>query len=114
VQCLAVVEPLADCEFAGQAVQMADPGLVYVLEPQIAQSPPFGPVNPSLQVQLVNAVEPRGDCELGGQVLHGEDPGTLLYVLAWQTEQKSGVSTCVSNQHPQAQHTCVASTPFTA
>ena len=43
LQCLAVVEPLGDCELAGQAVQMADPGLVYVLEPQISQCPSFGP-----------------------------------------------------------------------
>jgi hypothetical protein len=71
-------------------------------------------MNPSVQVQLVNAVEPLGDCEFGGQALTGEDPGTLLYVLVWQTEQNSGASTCVSNQPPQAQHTCVASTPFTA
>ena len=70
-------------------------------------------MNPSLQVQLVNAVEPLGDCELGGQALHGEDPGTLLYVLAWQTEQNSGASTCDSNHPPQAQHKCVSSTPFT-
>jgi hypothetical protein len=47
MQLLDAMEPLGDCEFAGQTVQLADPvTLLYVFASQIVQLPPSGPVNP--------------------------------------------------------------------
>jgi hypothetical protein len=47
MQVLNATEPLGDCEFSGQAVQLADPvTLLYVFSSQIAQISPFAPVNP--------------------------------------------------------------------
>jgi hypothetical protein len=47
MQLPSLVEPWGDCEFAGQAVQFADPVTVlYVFDSQIVQLPPSGPVNP--------------------------------------------------------------------
>ena len=46
-QAVCAMEPLGDCELAGQAVQLADPvTLLYVFASQIVQLPPSGPVNP--------------------------------------------------------------------
>ena len=81
---------MGDCEFAGQAVQLADPvTLLYVFASQIVQLPPSGPVNPSLQMQVLNAMQPLGDCELAGQAVQLADPVTLLYVFSSQMAQIS-------------------------
>ena len=90
MQVLDAMEPMGDCEFAGQAVQLADPvTLLYVFASQIVQLPPSGPVNPSLQMQVLNAMEPLGDCELAGQAVQLADPVTLLYVFSSQMAQIS-------------------------
>jgi hypothetical protein len=90
MQVLDAMEPMGDCEFAEQAVQLADPvTLLYVFASQIVQLPPSGPVNPSLQMQVLNAMEPMGDCELAGQSVHLADPVTLLYVFSSQMAQIS-------------------------
>ena len=90
MQLLDAMEPLGDCEFAGQTVQLADPvTLLYVFASQIVQLPPSGPVNPSLQMQVLNAMEPLGDCELAGQAVQLADPVTLLYVFSSQMAQIS-------------------------
>ena len=47
-----------------------------------AHGPPFGPVNPMLQVQLVKAALPAGEVELDGQALHRPDPVIVLYFPA--------------------------------
>ena len=90
MQVLDAMEPMGDCEFAEQAVQLADPvTLLYVFASQIVQLPPSGPVNPSLQMQVLNAMEPLGDCELAGQAVQLADPVTLLYVFSSQMAQIS-------------------------
>ena len=90
MQVLDAMEPLGDCELAGQPVQLADPvTLLYVFASQIVQLPPSGPVNPSLQMQVLNAMEPLGDCELAGQAVQLADPVTLLYVFSSQMAQIS-------------------------
>jgi hypothetical protein len=40
---------------------------LYFPATQAVQIPPFDPVNPGLQRQLVESVEPLGDCESTGQ-----------------------------------------------
>ena len=68
----------------------ADPGtLLNVSDSQIVQLPPSGPVNPSLQMQVLNAMEPLGDCEFNGQPVQLADPVTLLYVFSSQMAQIS-------------------------
>ena len=90
MQVLDAMEPMGDCEFAEQAVQLADPvTLLYVFASQIVQLPPSGPVNPSLQMQVLNAMEPLGDCEFNGQPVQLADPVTLLYVFSSQMAQIS-------------------------
>jgi hypothetical protein len=90
MQVLDAMEPMGDCEFAGQAVQLADPvTLLYVFASQIVQLPASGPVYPSLQLQFVDAVEPLGDCEFSGQAWQLAEPVTLLYVFMLQTVQIS-------------------------
>ena len=90
MQVLDAMEPMGDCEFAEQAVQLADPvTILYVFASQIVQLPPSGPVNPSLQMQVLNAMEPLGDCELAGQAVQLADPVTLLYVFSSQMAQIS-------------------------
>ena len=90
MQVLDAMELMGDCEFAEQAVQLADPvTLLYVFASQIVQLPPSGPVNPSLQMQVLNAMEPLGDCELAGQAVQLADPVTLLYVFSSQMAQIS-------------------------
>lgn len=46
----------------------------------IVQMPPFSPIYPALQVQLVEAVLPVNDVENAGQFSHAEGPIELLYV----------------------------------
>ena len=47
MQVLDAMEPLGDCEFVGQAVQLADPvTLLYVFASQTVQLAPLGPVKP--------------------------------------------------------------------
>ena len=90
MQLLDAMEPLGDCEFAGQLVQLALPvTLLYVFVSQIVQLPPSGPVNPSLQMQVLNAMEPLRDCEFNGQAVQLADPVTLLYVFSSQMAQIS-------------------------
>ena len=90
MQVLDAMEPMGDCEFNGQAVQLPDPiAVLYVFAWQIVQLPPSGPVNPSLQMQVLNAMEPLGDCELAGQAVQLADPVTLLYVFSSQMAQIS-------------------------
>ena len=88
MQLSTLVEPWGDCWFGRQAVQLADPVTVlYVFAWQIVQLPPSGPVNPSLQMQLLDAMDPLGDCEFAGQTVQLADPVTLLYVFASQIVQ---------------------------
>jgi hypothetical protein len=90
MQVLNAMEPLGDCEFNGQPVQLAEPVTVlYVFASQIVQLPASGPVYPSLQLQFVDAVEPLGDCEFSGQAWQLAEPVTLLYVFMLQTVQIS-------------------------
>jgi hypothetical protein len=71
-----------------QAVQIADPVTVlYVCASQIVQLPPSGPVNPWLQMQLLDSIDPMGDCEFKGQAVQIADPVTVLYVFASQIVQ---------------------------
>ena len=56
----------------------------------VAHGPPFGPVDPVLQVQLVKAALPAGELEFDGQTLHVElaaAPTAAEYVPAPQSVQ---------------------------
>ena len=73
------------------ALQSVHPALpvtiLYFPAAQAEHVPPFGPVKPRLQTQLLNAVEPLTDCELLGQaiqVLLARAPTTVEYVLTLQ------------------------------
>ncbi len=49
----------------------ADPvNTLYFPVAQNEHEPPFAPVDPALQVQLVEAALPAGELEFDGQVLH--------------------------------------------
>jgi hypothetical protein len=64
--------------------------ILYFPAVQAEHVPPFGPVNPRLQTQLLNAVEPLSDCELLGQslqVLLPEAPIVVEYVWTPQSKQ---------------------------
>ncbi len=64
--------------------------ILYFPAAQAEHVPPFGPVNPRLQTQLLNAVEPLTDCELLGQalqVLLAEAPTVVEYVWTPQFKQ---------------------------
>jgi hypothetical protein len=64
--------------------------ILYFPAAQAEHVPPFGPVNPRLQTQLLNAVEPLTDCELLGQslqVLLAEAPTVVEYLLTPQFKQ---------------------------
>jgi hypothetical protein len=55
------------------SVQAADPvDVLYFPATHAAHGPPFGPVDPALQVQLVKAALPAGELELVGQVVHDD------------------------------------------
>jgi hypothetical protein len=76
------------------ALQSVHPALpvtiLYFPAAQAEHVPPFGPVNPRLQTQLLNAVEPLTDCELLGQalqVLLAEAPTVVEYVWTPQFKQ---------------------------
>jgi hypothetical protein len=76
------------------ALQSVHPALpvtiLYFPAAQAEHVPPFGPVNPRLQTQLLNAVEPLTDCELLGQslqVLLAEAPTVEEYVFTPQFKQ---------------------------
>jgi hypothetical protein len=56
---------------APQSVQVAVPfKVLYFPATHAAHGPPFGPVDPALQVQLVKAALPAGELELVGQTVH--------------------------------------------
>ena len=56
---------------APQSEQVAFPvNTLYFPATHAAHGPPFGPVDPALQVQLVKAVLPAGELEFDGQTLH--------------------------------------------
>ncbi len=61
---------------------------LYVPATQAVHGPPFGPVNPRLQVQLVSALQPLHDApELAGhtrQVVATVAPTVVEYVTALQ------------------------------
>ena len=68
--------------------------VLYFPATQPMQGPPFGPVNPILQIQLVKAVEPAEERELAGhtrQVLAAEAPVLAEYVFATQLTQTAEV-----------------------
>ena len=53
------------------SVQAADPvDALYFPDTHAEHGPPFGPVDPALQVQLVKAALPAGEVELVGQAVH--------------------------------------------
>jgi hypothetical protein len=63
-----------------------------------AHGPPFGPVDPALQVQLVKAALPAGALEFDGQARHTtevEAPTDVEYVAAAQIEQVVAPANCV-------------------
>jgi len=72
-----------------QSVHTAAPVVVlYFPAAHAAQFPPLGPVNPTLQTQLVCAVDPAADCAFDGQfvqVLDAVAPTAAEYVLAPQS-----------------------------
>ena len=74
-----------------QVEQVAAPAnTLYVPAAHAAHEPPFGPVDPALQVQLVKAALPEGELEFDGQTKHveiAEDPTAVEYVPAAQSEQ---------------------------
>ena len=83
--------------------------VLYFPAAQAAHSPPLGPVNPILQMQLVNAVEPAGDCELLGQtrqVLAAGAPMLVEYMFATQLMHVADVvATKVKEYFPAPQFT---------
>jgi hypothetical protein len=111
VQLVKAALPAGELEFDGQALHVelaaAPTAVEYVLAPQSrqvtvpvndlyfpathsAQGPPFGPVDPVLQVQLVKDALPSGELEFGGQALHFEmavAPTAAEYVPAPQGVQ---------------------------
>jgi hypothetical protein len=72
-----------------QVEQAADPAnTLYVPATHAAHEPPSGPVDPTLQVQLVTAELRAGELEFDGQLLHVELPEAAVeYVPAAQSEQ---------------------------
>ena len=53
------------------SVHAADPvDVLYFPATHSAHGPPFGPVDPVLQVQFVKAALPAGELELVGQTVH--------------------------------------------
>ena len=70
------------------SVQAADPvDVLYFPATHAAHGPPFGPVDPVLQVQFVKAALPAGELEFDGQALHvelAEAPAAVEYVPAPQ------------------------------
>jgi hypothetical protein len=70
-------------ESAGQAVQSPDPAhVLYFPATHAVHVPPFGPVDPALQVQLVQAALPAGEMESAGQAVQSADPANVLYFPA--------------------------------
>jgi len=45
-----------------------------------AQEPPFGPVEPALQIQSLKAVLPTSECEFSGQFVHNDLSVVALYL----------------------------------
>ncbi len=76
---------------ASQSVQVAVPvNALYFPATHAAHGPPFGPVDPVLQVQLVKAALPAGELELDGQALHVElAPTAVEYVPAPQSVHRA-------------------------
>jgi hypothetical protein len=76
---------------APQSVQAADPvDVLYFPATHAAHGPPFGPVDPALQVQLVKAALPAGEVEFDGHAMHvelDEDPTAVEYVPVPQSVQ---------------------------
>jgi hypothetical protein len=92
MQANAVVAPVAVKNLpALQSVHPALPvTILYFPAAQAEHVPPFGPVKPRLQTQLLNAVEPLTDCELLGQeiqLLLATAPTLGEYVLTPQFKQ---------------------------
>jgi hypothetical protein len=76
---------------APQSAQVTVPvNVLYFPATHAAHGPPFGPVDPVLQVQLVKAALPAGELEFDGQALHvelDEAPTAAEYVPALQFVQ---------------------------
>jgi hypothetical protein len=69
--------------------------------------PPLGPVNPTLQTQLVAADEPTGDCELGLQLIQAlvlDAPAVLEYVFALQFRHTDAPDACTYLPASQLRH----------
>ena len=78
-----IVAPAAEylaCTHASHAA-LPDAAL-YVPATQAVHGPPFGPVNPTLQVQEVSELLPLGDVLDAGQALHASVPVVFLYFPA--------------------------------
>ena len=91
-QALAVVAPVVMRYFP--AMQSAHPvapvKILYFPAMHAVHVPPFGPVYPRLQRQLVKRLLPIGETELSGQFWHNPisaEPETVLYVPALQSMQ---------------------------
>ena len=76
-----------------QSEQVAVPvNALYFPATHAAHRPPFGPVDPALQVQLVKAVLPTSELEFDGQTLHvefAEAPTAVEYVPAPQSVHRA-------------------------
>jgi hypothetical protein len=73
---------------AAQSVHAALPILIlYLPATQAEQTPPFGPVNPALQVQSPAAELALNEIEFEGQSVHATLPVLILYLPATQAEQ---------------------------
>ena len=76
---------------AAQSVQIALPvAILYVPATHAEQTPPSGPVNPTLQVHAARAELPSGELELPGHVTQAAAsvaPVVVEYVAAAQSAQ---------------------------
>jgi hypothetical protein len=73
---LAIIAPVVVRYFpAAQGVQAWFPCIsLYFPSSHAIHVPPFGPVNPRLQIQVTNSILPPGDTEPDGQFVHVPTP----------------------------------------
>ncbi len=82
---LAEDPPAVEYVPASQSEHAADPvDVLYFPATHAAHGPPFGPVDPVLQVQFVKAALPAVELELVGQAVH--DPSVVCPVSILQNE----------------------------
>ena len=78
-----IVGPATEYLASTHASQAALPvTALYVPATQAVHGPPFGPVNPTLQVQEVSELLPLGDVLDAGQAVHASVPVVALYLAA--------------------------------